>query len=351
MPAIKLIKPASIAGLSVLSYDMLRDGISQSLMGAYQTCRRSFLLSINRWEHATADRVTGYGSMMHDVLDVLYTGFTEKLLKYNDLSTAALYVIDDYNMPKVIKDEEVARLKNIAQAMIDQYILHYRRDFAEFRFEDVESQFEVEFNGFKLRGKKDGRFRDKNKGVWHIEHKNYSFIKEDNMLLYLGFDLQNLFYMLADEVEFQRLLNGVVYNVLRKPDVKKKTPTKDVYKYLSALIHADPKHYFIRYEIPYSRRDLSVFKEELTFKLNEIKALLTISKVDARMMLPCFYKNECACDGKWACEYLTACATGSLVGYRQKKNLYSELDRLPEQRKIERTESIKELAKRAGMIR
>lgn len=304
-------------------YTLSSVGITQSLLGSFQMCRRRFLLSINRWRYPGDGIKFGYGSMAHEVLDKMYTGFMKKAFTYSDLGEVVTVELDNYDLGKAWRAEDAEMAKAKAQAMLECYILVYKRDFTELRFEAVEEPFNLMWQGFRLRGKKDGRFRDRNKGVWNMEHKNYSQIKEDSLPLVLSYDLQNLFYMLADKIQYGRLLNGVLYNILRNPEVRKKDGgPHEVYKVLKEKIMHDPKHYFIRYELPYGPGDMAQFEGELNYKLQEIEDLLTVPPEEQFCR---FYKNERACLAPYACEFMNACATGRLTGYEKSPRFYNEL--------------------------
>ena len=194
------------------------------------------------------------------------------------------------------------------------------------RFDAPERIFGVRFAGAMLRGKIDGRFRDKNGGVWHFEHKNYSRISEDTLQKKLSFDLQNLFYLLADRVERGENIKGVLYNVLRRPEVRKEMPVGKIRQYVTGLIEKDPAHYFIRWEIPYSAEDRAQFHAELVVKLDRLGGNIASTQLYGANPLGMFYKNECACDLPWACPYLDACASGSMTGYTKTKSLFPELE-------------------------
>lgn len=330
MPACKLPPPACTMRFPLtcgkdcpVPYSLSEVGITQSLLGSFQTCRRRFLFDVNRWSRPDAALKFEYGTMVHEVLDRMYTGFTNKEFKYGDLVDVITAAIDAYRFSAVWSEEaaEIARAK--AQAMLECYILVHQNDFSELRFEEVEGVFAVMWRGFKLRGKKDGRFRAKDKSVWHIEHKNYSRITEDIMPMLLTFDLQNLLYLLADMVENKRLLSGVLYNILRNPEVRKKDGTAaDLYKVLKEKIMADPRHYFIRYEIPYDRKALDQFEVELFEKLSDLDAI--VKDNPARHFVRC-YKNEHACESPYRCDYVNVCASGSMFGLVQTPKLFEEL--------------------------
>jgi PD-(D/E)XK nuclease superfamily len=296
------------------TYSLQNVGITQSLLSTWKTCRRKFLFSINRWERIENDRFA-YHSMMHYLLEVLYKMGNGKILPIID-------EINKYNLPG--KLSEIGPLKATAQVMMDNYINHYKKDFVEKRFELVEGKFSIKFGDYILLGKKDGRFRDKQGGRWHIEHKNYSRIDENFLMQHLSFDLQNMFYALADLIEFKKPLKGVLYNIIRKPETRKERSTQELYQHLTKEVSKNPDHYYIRYEIPYSLGDIEEFKAALKYQLDELCGVLV--EDFPKETLTRFYKNESACDGKYQCPFLGACSTGSMCGYRQRKLLFPELE-------------------------
>lgn len=332
MPAIKIEKLPEIQEIRIpidcgeglhIPYTLEDVGITQSLLGDFQTCRRSWLFSINRIEKAGAGRYMGYGSMVHECLDKMYTNISSGKIRYEDLIDLITVTLTEYDMGPVFSMEDAEMEKAKAQAVLECYIEVFKKDFTELRFEAVEESFIVKWNGWKLRGKKDGRFRDKNDGRWNMEHKNYSRISADVMSLSLTFDLQNLFYMLADMIEFSRLLSGVLYNILRNPEIRKKDGgPQDVYRMLKSEITKDPRHYFIRYELPYGMGDMNRFQAELYWKLQDIADII---KSDPKIQLERCYKNEHACTSPYRCDYLEACASNRLLGYVRSKCLFNEL--------------------------
>lgn len=324
MAAIKMV--TKISDLLVPKYFNLdKIGITQSLLSTWMMCPRRFLLAINLYTRTSSWKNTLYGTMVHDVLDKIYTNYFFKKVSYTGLKNLVDAEIKNHKFDFVLNAEEKEYLKASAVAILHTYLIRYRKDFTECRFEAVEKTFEVDFHNYILRGKVDGCFRDKNKGRWNIEHKNYSKINEENMLLKLSIDLQNQFYILADLLESKEQLKGTLYNILRKPDIRKKLSPSETYKYISGLIKENPAHYFIRYEIPYSKQDIKQFSSELWFKLTDLNSMLTECKMVEKNTLNIFYRNESACEAPYKCQYLEACSSGTLCGYTKKPKLYTEL--------------------------
>lgn len=316
-PTASIILPPSYVSIG-------ETGITQSLLGAFQTCKRRFLYSVNGLGAPGKERCYAYGTMNHSILDILYRGFFNKDFKEKDFNNVIRIFLDKYNLPKVYRDEEVEQLKALSQASLEGYVVYYNRDFKEFRMKAVERTFDVMWKGFRLRGKVDGNLADKTGAIWNLEHKNYSKINEEALQKRLSFDLQNLFYLHADSIEYDRKLKGTLYNILRKPDVRKFSRPIEMYLYVSGLIKKDPKHYYIRYEIPYTKKDLTQFQEELHAKLEDAQDCMDRVRECKQKVLSVFYKNECACDQPYACDYLDLCSSGNTAGYKRHK-LFGEL--------------------------
>jgi hypothetical protein len=324
VPAINTLTIPTDCGKGLhIPYTLEDVGVTQSLMGKFQSCRRSWLLAINRWELPSAGKYMGYGSMVHEVLDKMYSSVSSGDIRVEELPELITAAIDAYDMGKSWSAEDAEMQKAKAQAILECYIIVFKKDFVELRFEAVEEQFDIKWNGVRLRGKVDGKFRDKNGGGWNMEHKNYSKIVEDTLSLVLTYDLQNLFYMLADKVTHGKLLKGVLYNILRNPEVRKMDGgPAEVYKMLKDKVMKDPRHYFIRFELPYGKPDMSQFEEELEYKILDMKGIINGNKNE--QFSRC-YKNERVCTSPYTCEYIGACASKSLFGYRQQPSLFNEL--------------------------
>ena len=319
-----------------IDYSLSKSGITQSLLGSWQTCRRRFLFEVNGYYSPEKIKKTAYGTMVHEILDKLYTHcLTENDVRSNSLNAAKdelCFLIKDkietYKFTKEISLEEAEIYKAKAQAVLENYVEFYIKDFTEFKIDAIEEVFgdegnEVKFaNIYLLRGKRDGRIRDKNGDFWNFEHKNYSRVGDD-LLTTLQFDLQNLFYLLADSLQGRTNIKGVLYNIIRAPEVRKFKTPYDVYKYLSDEISKNPQHYFIRYEISYDINRLNDFGGQLLEKLIDLE--LGIKKARFNNSIDCFYHNEKACNMPYRCDFQQACASCTMAGYKQKTNLFEEL--------------------------
>lgn len=317
----KKLKAVKIQDVTIPDdYDLKRDGITQSLLSDFQCCPLRFLLGINRWELVEGDRVFEFGNIYHDILDRCFqlSRFPSKatlkgwLKNYSrkrkkELSSMALYEFD----------KQLA----LAEMILQEYFKHYDDEFENIQVDVPEQLFDIDFYGFRLKGKKDLRFYYYNKdNVWLMEHKTKGRIEEDILEDVLNFDLQNLFYLTADDIEYEAGMKNVLYNIIRNPGHKfGKDETLEQYiERIRKFIQKDPDYFFIRYACPYTEQNKKRFVNELKIKLELLNQFM-------EGFIP-FYRNECACKMPFKCKYLRACSSGKLVGYKQRDKMFPELE-------------------------
>jgi len=317
------IKKITVADLSFPDYDLSRDGITQSLLSNVQVCRQKFLFAINRWVKSGTERKYLFGTVIHAFLEKAYTRHI-----FKDVNVENAF-IDEW-VTNYFQEHVTGRISGLEKrgeqeiearvyAVLTEYMKFYRDDFTEMKFVEVEKSFEIDFHGYTLKGKTDGVFQDKQNKLWVLEHKTKGRIDEDTLLLLLCFDTQSLFYVLVKQRQAKQSVAGVIYNVIRNPSQRWST-SETLKKYQDRIIkeiQLKPEHFFKRYEIPFTPQDVIKFEGHLDTVLSELQSL-----IQGRTPV---YKNDKACDGKFVCEYLEACAKGKLTGLEQTESLFMEL--------------------------
>jgi hypothetical protein len=315
----KALKAVRIEDIKVPSdYNLTKIGITQSLLSAFQMCRMRFLLMINRWEPMEQSKNIAFGNLFHELLEKNYK-------RGKPAASFTLKAWTDEHLKKnkdrllAFKEDEVQKLAIVARVLCEEYLKVYKDDFKTMDFTGIETLFAVQFHGYLLRGKKDGMYIDK-KGVRRtLEHKTKGRIVEETLQYMLPFDLQNLFYITAEELEKGVQVYGSLYNIIRNPGHKpKKDETeKQFADRIRLLVQEDPAHFFIRYDVPYDAKEKARFRAELLHKLREVEGFLKGS-------VP-LYRNENACTIPYNCKFLRLCSQGHTGGYFQKELLFSEL--------------------------
>jgi len=299
-------------------------GITQSIFETFLRCRQCFLFTLNRYEPVGAKNITAFGSLVHAILDKIYSFTIQEKGRIPTEDMIKRYVqdfrINNRENFKNIKEADVELLIGIAFIILCEYVIYYKEDFKLKKWEAVEQVSESMFFGSKLRRKVDGKYRIAGK-KWLMETKTMSRIELESLLLKLTFDFQNLFYVTCEEInEPNDPVEGVLYNIIRNPGSKPRNneSLQDFLQRLRSEIAKNRKYYFMRYEIPYTQKDKMTFRRELEQQLEEVAHVLC-------GILP-VYKNPFACTGRFTCDFLPACSSGQLTGYEQRKSLFPELE-------------------------
>lgn len=292
------------------SYTLTRDGITQGLLADFCTCRQRFLFRVNGWTVDEDKDALYFGSLCHYVLEMYYRNkpkFPGIMLKR---------WIADYESKH---PRDSAELFVKAEALLTVYFEVYREDLIKFSPVRTEEVFSVEALGARLRGRKDLIFRTKTKKLWMMEHKTKSRIDHDYLGYILSFDVQNLFYDLNEALIHKVNLDGILYNILRTPQIKPKKGENlvEYKKRLLAVIRKDHRDYFYRYEVTISTQDRERFLSETRRKIAEIRDYLA-GKLS-------HYRNEAACVIPYKCKFLPACSSGFMTGFK-KGPLFPELE-------------------------
>jgi len=318
------------------------NGVTCSILRSWVDCRERARLYLDGIRPKIAKASLWEGSLFHDILMHLYRSMN--LSKLNDIY---------YQMEKRIieessgEDQLLSGLEKMetAKDVINAYIKYYRKtDFPSKRsrararsriapsgsnsrsssrsssssnhfytFLNLEKQFDIYWNVkgevssnietdsmfeetsiyHRLRGKIDAILKDSDGHYWIMETKTKSRMGHDYINT-LSFDFQALFYSLAVEDLIGSPVKGVIFNLIRRPSSK---------NYQEDLINR-PDHYFQRIKVQFPKGAVEKFKKELHIKIKEF----TQWAYDPKNLT---WKNEYACTGKWTCQYLDICATGS----------------------------------------
>jgi hypothetical protein len=300
---------------------VLSDGITQSMLASFLACRQRSKYQLDRWESV-------FGSAASALRGDLYHGILEEWYKYktpasNLLNGAAAFlpeVIDSWRKRQSKHAPNVSAMddaENFARAVFPEYVERWKKSDAKYKWEALEEVFDVKWEQWRLRGKRDGTLM-LNGSRWLFETKTKAQIDEAGIMDSLAFDLQNLFYLTVLRTQ-NRPAIGVIYNIVRYPQLRiKKTETPEQFQERVAEdVRQRRNFYFMRFEVTYSEMVQEQFRNDLKVMLNEFEQWYTGK-------LPT-YKNVTACITKIKCPFLTACASGSMAGYKQTRTHFKEL--------------------------
>jgi hypothetical protein len=237
------------------NWDFYRDGISYSLMSKFVICPERFrVYTVMGLRQSERKEAMEFGTIFHKALEFAAKGMTttevvSRLMKWKHASGA---------------DSMLCR-----QAAI--LVPHYQHFYSGDKFKYV-AQEQVFKNPYKLsngkttwlRGRMDEIFL-RDKALWLQENKTKSRIDEDKITVTLPNDLQTMFYVYNMGLIYDRTIGGVLYNVIRKPELKQKMKESDV-AFLTRInndILERPDHYFKRWEVELVRKDIDDFHDKV----------------------------------------------------------------------------------------
>jgi hypothetical protein len=302
-----------------LGSDVCKDGLTQSMIGK-SLCPRAFVLMLNGY---TVEKPSTYfGLFVHEVLAYLYSD--KKRPKRHQVEILADMAWADLGMSDT---DENNLIYSKTVGVLSAYVEHYRTDWTQQHTITTEEIFDLPLSPKVLarrRGKIDRKFwirnkRSKAKEIWIQEHKTHGRIKQAVLDNLLSIKFQNIYYAMTDDN-----VVGILHNVIRNPGSKphKDETLEDYERRLTEDALSRPDHYFMRWEINCSAKgERSMFLEDLDFLIARCQDYEESGK---RFRPPA---NPLVCEGQeFPCDYLSACATNSMLGYIQKP-LYGELSK------------------------
>ena len=288
-------KKVSELDIGDIVYD-INDGITQSILGDFLQCRRRCLLNLCGYKPIITKKTIGFGLIMHRLLELLYTDPT--------LTTQELrqFILSDRNFSDC-NIEELEVSLSLALICLEHYKAIYRNEL-ERRIVKAELEFDVDFKGFRLRGKRDGLVKI-GKSIWLLETKTKS-VYDERLKEQLIHNFQVNYYLLATALESKKV-KGCLYNIILRPQQRqRKNERWDEYlNRVKGDIASNKSKYFIRFELAIPDQSLKEFTYYLTTILNEFKGWLAGKSPT--------YHNPFACQtGYYYCNYFDACLSDSL---------------------------------------
>lgn len=308
-------------------YDPLKDGISQSLLGRFLTCRYAAMLFLQRLTPIRVKDTILFGNLFHSVLEAMCLRSFDNDLpdmrrkeRKKELVTVGRAALKKGKKKYAGTAADPQALENFVGQIswMLPYYLNHREDgirlcdydYKRREFIAAEDKFRVDFHGYPLIGKIDNGFMDKKK-LWLMETKTKGQISDEELENALLIDLQIKFYLTAGKLHFGKTPEGVLYNIIRRPKHK-------IMANFKKKLKEEPEHFFTRYEVSFTRPDMQRFQEELRLMLEEF---VQWTEGD----LPTYHNYKSCLGRKWNCDFLRLCATGDKSLYYTRENLFEEL--------------------------
>ncbi len=253
----------------IVGWDLYRDGVSQSFIENFLTCKQqTYLKYIRNWTRDVHSPAAEFGICFHWLLKKIYTA-----KKPLPVKTLILQYKKEWLKYKKMVSQKQHDSQEIVYGMCErvlpEYLKRWNGDFGgkyEFgsdvvqpkKWVSLETRYEVPYTYSD--GRKtllivvfDGIFYDKKKGLWLFETKTKSRVDEETLQDMFIDDIQVMLSLLAIKRYYKVKPKGGLYNVIRRPG--QKMLKEDSLKSFLTRIKKDvsnPKrydHYFMRWEI------------------------------------------------------------------------------------------------------
>lgn len=317
------------------SWDLYRDGITQSALATLQLCPEKFRLAYI--EGLATNRFSvpiEFGNIFHATLDKVYTSFH----KLDSLGKANLYLnaciaamhrkaVDECRTIKLVTvgtEQQINEQYAIAAVVLKHYL---KRWFDEDKRKDwvsLEQQFRQPFKygdkSVDLLGKVDGVYRMP-KGLEMLETKTKGQIDEETIMDKLPFDFQVYFYFMNASALYKEQIKTVCYNVARRPLLRQKKD-EDMAAFcqrIDADIEARPDFYFVRFRCTVTKADIERWGSEFKQIIAE-----AINRYDNDL----FYRRSTSCDVYGRCPFLKLCGHGNKAGLVKRQHAFPELQEI-----------------------
>ena len=240
-------------------WDLYRDGLTQGSIGTFLACREQFRLkTVFGYRNKAKAGTTAFGSAFHDILAA--TQHAAKGKQPKTLDAAVTDYMDRMGELSPQAREETTVMLATIRCLIQQYAKRWEADYARWKWKAREETFHIkgtnEFAGIPLRGRWDGVFE--NPELRLLETKTKGRIDEEGIAAMLAHDTQTQLYCWAIWKTFGKMPSGVVYDVIRNPQLRQKQgePALDFAKRIEADVTDRPDWYFMRWDVTFSKGDL-----------------------------------------------------------------------------------------------
>lgn len=224
---------------------------------------------------------------------------------------------------------------HVLPAMMKAYAIYWKNDHERWDIISIEEDVDIEWEGFRLRGKIDLEFYDKkHKGFYINDHKTAARISKE-MVAGWDFRFQFMFYLwLKTKIKNKNKLAGYFINVIKKPELRIKqgeTVPQFAQRVFEDMV-AEPLKYFYRDRYPVSKERMAHFEKAAVRPRLKLMSMMNDSELPLEVrQAVAWNKNtdECQHYTGAPCPYIELCQHG----YSERSFLYEP--RLVKHRELE----------------
>lgn len=321
-------------------------GTTFSMLNLFQECReQTFQSYVNGYSSRKLKDGLEFGSIWHLCQEHYYKNTKQSAA---NVAAKCCKAYEKFRTPTLFKNEHenFQLLLGIAETLFPLCVKFWADDDAEIDWIEPEQKFKTPYeftdiDGNKrtifLRGMRDGVFReDGDLGVF--ETKTKSVVQQSAIRDQLKADLQTLIYVTTSMIEFGEMPKKVMYNVIRRPQLKRKQ-TESLNQFLQRIkgdVIKRPQHYFMRWNVDLLKSDIVNFRKETLDPLlgifcqwsDSLKKIGALSgKPEKRFDTPYHFRNCTALVGRYGrVDMFDLLTKKNTAGYFKRKPCFPELD-------------------------
>lgn len=322
--------------------------MTQSVLQEFLICPERAQLAVKMG--LTSGQTSGpvsFGDIVHKALDTIYgtwmTWVREKEMPPGGLEQWLTSVV-----PNVLTDIEIDKQRilaeevlagsdayealeesiGIANVVLRHYVRRWAEDFSDMHWHALEQVFDVPYltqkrlgidrPNIRRRGKIDGVPEIRGK-IWLFETKTKARIDDLAIVDKLGYEFQVNFYMDVMRELYGVQPQGVIYNLIRRPQLKRKQK-ESIAEFCDRVdgdIGERQDFYFLRYHAAVEKSELRRWREQF----NSIMRLFIMWYEEEF-----HYRNSAACNGMMGvCKFIKICAHDDLTGFYKRAQIFNEL--------------------------
>ena len=288
--------------------------ISQSALGRFQDCRQKARYALEGWVPKQPSRPLVFGNFFHNCLASV-NAFIQK--HKTAPSKGEIEELCNVEWEHFLQTPEAQHAETANQMQYDaQVILILLINYVEQYFDkdvlknwiNIEGRIDTAYAGNRLMGYLDGAYMlNEDKEVWVFETKTKSYEDLESLGRILHMDFQTFYYMHLFKRKTGRLPNGICYNIIFKPTIRKgkKESMTEFLQRLDKDVHQNRSRYFVRLNVSIDPSEYIKWRE------TTLKPLLKDYSRWATGKAPT-YRNTAMCNGKYGkCPYLEICSLNS----------------------------------------
>lgn len=307
----------------------ISEGFTQSELTTFGDCAQKWHWRYNRMieKAGSFSFALMFGTAFHQSMEEYYS------TKGKRVSVATL----QFDKGVIASADDLLKLEywqHVLSAMVKAYCIYYKGDFDLGEIEQIEEELDVEYRGFRLRGKVDLRMMIKGDGRYIYDHKTTSRLTKE-VVAGWDFRFQFMFYLWLKSIQDSKMkLKGYFINAVKKPELKvKKDESIPAFgqRVFEDMV-MNPDKYYYREAYPITKDALQHFQTMVVDpRLTLLKAAgdLNTPRDLAEAILFNKNTNECQHYTGAPCPYLELCRHGEeKMGflYTKKERKHMELE-------------------------